>query len=355
MKSKKWKKLLCYIEGGNLLKLKSYLRKNTRLDVNYVVKKGRTPLHIACGLQDDAVVHLLLKYGASVLLQDNKGNTPLHVAAQLAIRKGRRVYDDLFIPLKKHCPVAMEIANHEGETPRSIIEQMKNRKSVGYKGYVDYSSKFRKRKSQEEREWQQKISAECDDEYFETYGQYEDFYCIDPEPEMYDDWAARIAREYASKRRSTEGCSFQKNVTDEERRKQEQQEFQRKLEEEHQQYLLRAHQKGHELRCSKKEQYVQKCSDIFGSSSLAKLAYSDIPWPCRNGAVEDMTAVILHGMDTSDRPAYRRYLRQQQALWHPDKFLQRCSDRLLDKDRDKILATVTALSQALNKLSEEAK
>lgn len=84
------KKMIRYVEEGNLMKLKSYLRKHSDLDVNFSQgKKRRTPLHLACSLGDDAILRLLLKNGADILLKDKKGDTPLHIAANKALKHGK--------------------------------------------------------------------------------------------------------------------------------------------------------------------------------------------------------------------------------------------------------------------------
>lgn len=79
-----------YVEEGSLLKLKSYLRKHRDLDVNFSRgKRQRSPLHLACCLEDDAVLRLLLKHGADVLQRDRRGDTALHVAASRALKHGK--------------------------------------------------------------------------------------------------------------------------------------------------------------------------------------------------------------------------------------------------------------------------
>lgn len=67
--------------------------------------------------------------------------------------------------------------------------------------------------------------------------------------------------------------------------------------------------------------------------------------------MQEMVDVMLHGVDRKDVPVFRKMLRKQQALWHPDKFAQRCEARLEEKDKRLILDTVTALSQELNRLA----
>lgn len=83
------KRVWKYVKEGELLSLKSYLRKHRHLDVNFSKgRKQRSPLHLACYLCNDAVLRLLLKHGADVLRQDRKGDTPLHVAANIARKDG---------------------------------------------------------------------------------------------------------------------------------------------------------------------------------------------------------------------------------------------------------------------------
>lgn len=43
---------------------------------------------MACDLGHDAVLRLLLKHGADVLVKDRKGNTALHVAVNRALKHG---------------------------------------------------------------------------------------------------------------------------------------------------------------------------------------------------------------------------------------------------------------------------
>lgn len=126
-------------------------------------------------------------------------------------------------------------------------------------------------------------------------------------------------------------------------------------EQEHLLYEKRARAKERELREAKKLRYEEGCSQVFSTDGSRLLRYVDIPWPCPAGTPEEMAAVALHGMEPSDKAAYRRFLRRQQALWHPDKFAQRCGARLAEQDRRRILDTVTALSQAFNRLAEACK
>lgn len=119
--------------------------------------------------------------------------------------------------------------------------------------------------------------------------------------------------------------------------------------------MKRGARKEEETRQAKKRRYEEGCAATFHAGSSAgstRLSYSDIPWPAPRGSVQEMLDVMLHGVDRKDLPTFRKLLRKQQAMWHPDKFAQRCEARLEEKDKQRILDTVTALSQGLNSLAQ---
>uniref|UniRef100_A0A3B4DLR8 NF-kappa-B inhibitor-like protein 1 n=1 Tax=Pygocentrus nattereri TaxID=42514 RepID=A0A3B4DLR8_PYGNA len=274
----KQKKVWRYVEEGSLLKLKSYLRKHKDVGMNFSQgKRQRSLLHLSCSQGDDAILRLLLKHGADPLQRDRNEDTPLHLAAK------RAYYDDLVIPLRKHCPAALDAPNKAGVTPLDLLQGL---------NFGQVRSCSRKHREQAEEE-------------------------------------ERRCRELHSR-----------------------------LEREHREYLERAVRKEDETKRGKKRRYEERCAETFSKSTSSgvetssMLGYDDIPWPSPRGSLDEMLAVMLHGADRSDIPTFRKLLRQQQALWHPDKFSQRCGGRLLERDRQKILDTVTALSQELNRLAQ---
>ncbi|KAJ8286294.1 hypothetical protein GJAV_G00036810 [Gymnothorax javanicus] len=362
MAARHQKRVLRYVEGGSLLKLKSYLRKHP-VDLNFCEgRKRRGPLHLACSLGDDAVLRLLLKSGADPLQRDRHGDTPLHLAAKKALKRGKRAYDDLVVPLQKSCPVAMETPNKAGVTPKDLLQWM--REDQFQEPTVDDCSSTA---VDPERAWRDKLLGECQDEFYETFGQYdEDFLHDDVDSEDFADWAERICREYAAKQRAqaqraaaaagtADGKRRRKTKEELDEEAQSRRELQRRLQREHEEYLERVARKQAETRSSRKQQYEEKCAAAFGRESASRLGYADIPWPAPRGSVEEMVEVMLHGSNRADQPAFRKLLRRQQALWHPDKFLQRCGDRLAEGERKHILDTVTALSQELNRLAQSVR
>ncbi|XP_059213759.1 NF-kappa-B inhibitor-like protein 1 [Centropristis striata] len=358
MLSRKQKRVWKYVEEGSLLKLKSYLRKHRDLDVNFSQgKRQRSPLHLACCLGDDAVLRLLLKHGADVLQRDRKGDTVLHIAVNRALKHGKTAYDDLVVPLKKSCPESLNVPNSAGVTPQDLLNWRKQTKTA--------ENMNRPSERDPEKEWLEKLFGECEDEFSETFGVYDadDFLPVDDDEEDFGDWADRIRRQYFDKKHaeaqrlaaSSSGWKKRKSKQEREQEEKSNKELHEKLQREHEEYLARAARKEEETRQGKKRRYDERCAATFNggsSSGVTKLSYSDIPWPAAQGTVQEMVDVMLHGVDRKDVPVFRKMLRKQQALWHPDKFAQRCEARLEEKDKQRILDTVTALSQELNRLAQ---
>ncbi|XP_029565018.1 NF-kappa-B inhibitor-like protein 1 isoform X1 [Salmo trutta] len=216
-------------------------------------------------------------------------------------------------------------------------------------------------KGQTLRKWQENLFGECQDEFFETFGQYDadDLFAEDTDEEDFQDWADRIRQEYVTKqhaeaqRLASSGFhgKRKKEVDEEDRANRA---LHERLQREHEEYLARAARKEEETHQGKKRRYEERCADTVSTDTAAvattKLSYRDIPWTAPKGSVE----VMLHGADRKDMPVFRKLLRRQQTVWHPDRFAQRCGTRLEEGDKQRILETVTALSQELNRLSPEA-
>ncbi|XP_066472525.1 NF-kappa-B inhibitor-like protein 1 [Tiliqua scincoides] len=343
------RRLWRYVDSGRRRKLRRLLQHHREaLNLGEAVgHKTRTPLHRSCARLDHKTATLLLMYGADPCIPDQRGDTALHVAARQVARKGGTVYEDLFVPLRKHSPSAMSIRNRDGKLPGDLLGQAED-KWGPQEAFEENATEC-----DPDREWHRKLLGEWEDENWETSWQYEeDFYTSSSSTETYEDWADRIAREYKQKHRRREEIHQQGPKTEPPKPSLK---LRHALEEEHFQYEKRAQAKEEELKEAKRQRYEEGCSRVFSASSSCPLHYADIPWPCSKGTPEEMAAVALHGTDPSDRVAYRRFVRRQQALWHPDKFVQRCGTRLAEQDRRRILDTVTALSQSFNRLAEAAK
>ncbi|XP_076876558.1 NF-kappa-B inhibitor-like protein 1 [Brachyhypopomus gauderio] len=363
MVSRKQTKIWRYVEEGSFLKLKAYLRKHKDVELNFSQgKRQRSLLHVVCSHGDDAILRLLLKHGADPLRRDRNGDTPLHLAAKRALKYGKTDYDDLVVPLRKHCPAALNTPNHTGVTPSALLEGIRFGQGASLGERCP-------QQADPEQEWREKLFSECQDEFSEMFGQYDaDFLRDDEDEEDYGDWAERIRREYMTKQQArvqrggpSSRSRKSKNEREEEVKEEERsrRELHARLEKEHKEYLERAARKHEETQRGRKTRYEERCAATFHSSTSSSgvepsgmLGYNDIPWPAPRGSLDEMLAVMLHGADRSDVSAFRKLIRRQQALWHPDKFSQRCDGRLLERDRQKIMNTVTALSQELNRLAQ---
>uniref|UniRef100_A0A672ZU87 NF-kappa-B inhibitor-like protein 1 n=1 Tax=Sphaeramia orbicularis TaxID=375764 RepID=A0A672ZU87_9TELE len=350
MVSHRQKRLWKLVEEGRLLKLKSYLKKHLDLDVNFSRgPKGWSPLHLACHRGGDAVLRVLLHHGAGVLQKDSKGDTALHVAANR--REGFVLvgfvlaYDDLVLPLKNICPEAMDVPNSAGVTPGDLgVQPWSSRSTVLHPSEPD-----------PEKEWMEKLFDECEDEFFET----DDFLPVDEDEEDFGDWADRIRREYFDKKHAeAQRLAASSSGWKRKKSKQEAEQEEKSRKELHEEYLKREAQKKEETRQGRKRRYEERCAAAFHSGSSApntKLSYKDIPWPAPHGTVQEMVDVMLHGVDPKNVSAFRKMVLKQQVLWHPDKFAQRCEARLEEKDKQRILETVTALSQELNRRAQSVR
>lgn len=91
------------------------------------------------------------------------------------------------------------------------------------------------------------------------------------------------------------------------------------------------------------------------SRSDRLLSYDDIPWPHASGCDMESVEQFLFGDLEKGSVEYRSYLRRQQVRWHPDRFMHRCAARLVGGHRQRILEKVKALSQLLNRLSQDTR
>ncbi|KAK3088065.1 hypothetical protein FSP39_014204 [Pinctada imbricata] len=102
----------------------------------------------------------------------------------------------------------------------------------------------------------------------------------------------------------------------------------------------------------KKKVYTEKWSKLLKSNEDDILTYSDIPWPFKK-EISEMKTLLFCDIDVKSDD-YRKYLRELQKQWHPDKFVQKLGHRLKPEEREEILNKVKEISQELNKWSESS-
>ncbi|XP_071797298.1 NF-kappa-B inhibitor-like protein 1 [Asterias amurensis] len=362
----KAERLFDYVSQGKVIKVKSFLKRHHRFDLNVVTSRlQRTLLHVACASGDDAVLRVLLKHGARVDVQDIEGDTPLHLALQRVLHGHRHAFEDLVIPILKSCPPnILDVANNRGHTCRQLLrdaDQLQQESSEHLsQDSAEASEEELKRK--EEAEWRARVQEE-----WETAGMWEENTTWDEQgyngqsKESYDEWASRIASEHHQKQQQQFNPSRRTHRTkrDKERdqHKEEKRKFQEKLQAEHERYRQRRSERLHKKLLRQKEEYLQRCAEVFNGEDtvLDSIGYDNLPWPCRHDDPDKMMEVLMCDVDKNNETEMKRFMRSQQLLWHPDKFMQKCGSRLVEDDRGKILERVTKLSQALNRLSKEDK
>ncbi|XP_058966912.2 NF-kappa-B inhibitor-like protein 1 [Pocillopora verrucosa] len=354
-------KLFYYITTGKLHRVRSLFKKHEASYLTALVdRRGRTALHACCLLGDDAIMRLLLKNGANVRATDSDGNTPIHLALRFAVQTVRfSTYNDLIVPLLNYCdnPHVLDERNNEEKTPREYLTDLK-RAYAQRREELEAERKERWHKEHEEKsrlkedlEWERKLQFEESQESYSKYCQ-DDY--IDNMKETYDEWADRITYE---RRQKTEAKKQQKRETRKSSRlrnenEQKARERTRQLEKEHEAYVTRMSVERQKLKLSKSlADYESNCTAVFCSNSTVNLTFVDIPWPTKGGT-KDMIALLGNWSEIKTIEEKRKFLKEQQVRWHPDKFLQRCGNRLDSQDRVKIIEQVNELSKEINALVE---
>nr|XP_021511556.1 NF-kappa-B inhibitor-like protein 1 isoform X2 [Meriones unguiculatus] len=345
-----------YLSAGRLVRAQALLQRHPGLDVD----AGQPPpLHRACARHDAPALCLLLRLGADPAHQDRHGDTALHAAA----RQGPDAYTDFFLPLLSRCPSAMGIKNKDGETPGQIL-------GWGPPWDSDDDEEDEDEDEDEElsreREWRRKLQGELQDEWQEVLGRFEDDASRDTqEPESFSAWSDRLAREHAQKRRQQLQGSCRPPRAEGPSHSWRQQEEEQRL------FRERARAKEEELRESRARRAREASADrgpeppraapraehMRGPGRASLWRFGDVPWPCPGGGDPEAmaAALVARGPPLEEQGALRRYLRVQQIRWHPDRFLQRFRSQIETRELGRVMGTVTALSQALNRHAEALK
>ena len=349
-------KLFYYIKTGRLHRVRSLFKKYEPSHLTaFVDRKGRTPLHACCLLGDDAITRLLLKKGADVRVQDSDGNMPIHFALKYAIQTMQfHAFDDLIVPLLKASGHVFDIENNEGKTPREYLTVLK-RAYAQRREEEEAERKQRWRKEDEEMsekkeklEWERKLQFEASQEDYSIYSR-DDF--LENRQESYDEWVERIVRE---RRRKTESSKQQKTGTNKRQEQQEQKAKERtkELEKEHEAYITQMSIQRQKLKlASSLTDYEKRCLEIFHSNAMSTLKFVDLPWPIE-GDTKQMIDVLVKWSELKSKEERKKFLKDQQVRWHPDKFLQKCGNRLYEEDREQIIEQVKKLSQEINAIIE---
>lgn len=358
-------KLKRYISENRPHKFKSYVRKH-RVQLSHIVlNKNRNLLHYCCKHGAGIVMKWLISEGVDGTIVDSDLCTPLHLALERCLKledNGQHddttlCYNEMILPLVQRFPACMDMKNKAGFSCRQLLHQLvkKREQSEDSETEDDDQYKGQEHNSFDETSWRDKLAAEWQDEYQTTWGNYEpDYTNYSEKNEAYDDWADKIREEYYTKKRAQSAYHNTQRPTQRGKRKHSESktEEQEKLEEARAKMRKRFDEhkeKDREMNILKKRmKYEERYRKLLESDKKLVLKFEDIPWPSEKEQKYDIE-VLFDGMDKSGS-GYKKYLRDQQVRWHPDKFMQRFGHVLDDSEKDKILQRVTVLSQNLNKL-----
>lgn len=376
------KKIVTYVQNAGMLELKQYLKRHKNADLNFRVDgRGRTVLHIAGILGDDGIIRTLLDCGADPKLVDTNGDTACHLAAKWCSRAENYANFKLVMtPFFKANPALAYHKNNDNESPQDILNAGKLRAAQAAEELKEAEDQreeaivAREKKAKEESEVKMKElefaeklqNANDEDNNGDDILFQQAEWLKEEIKETFDDWADRIAREYADKRerynRQNTGTGSKRTATGgigagkrgkegrKNRKERERLEYIDHKKRRVDNYIRAQESAKEEKKIKQKEDYTKKVENMRKGEDI--LAYQDIPWPC-DGTIQDMVEVMLADAPLTEPQKYRKIIHRQQLIWHPDKFQQRTGDRLEPKDKDKILITVQHLSQALNKALEK--
>lgn len=369
MSRKEVTKIKQYIKDDRPQRLKSYVSKH-HIDLTSVeLKHNRNLLHYCCQHGSGSVMRYLLKEKVDGGSLDGISDTPLHVALHRALRyedtgrhaESTQCYTDLILPLIEKYPCLLDRTGVGGSTCRQLLGQLVRRRGhtdeVPISDSEEESIKGSREDLTSEKQWRDKLADEYQYEYQSTWGKYEqsfDNYEQEENAETYDDWTERIRQQYYNKKHAQREAHYaasnrKKRKTEEsgDRKTDKLEEERRKMRERYE----RNQQKDKELRFLKRKmKYETDYKTLYERKVKTTLGYCDIPWPGGDKSEEDIV-ILMQGLE-SGASDFKKYLRQQQIRWHPDKFLQRFGSHIAAAEKDMIMKRVTELSQKLNKLSE---
>jgi len=354
-KRQKQKVVECVVRNDRR-RLKHYIRKYGQEIVNSrSYGKGRTLLHTAARVGSDYIISYLLKLHADCRTQDDRGNTALHVALQYSLSNYTTTcYGDNVAPLLKACPEVVDVRNNSGIKPLHLLRELEDR-SKRARGSPERAEEVHSKTVKDEAGgmgWFDKLADEVDHEYQTSWGAYEeDSYEPTSTTESYDQWADRLHSEYRAKRHAqTSGADSARPRASSKPQwtEQDQSQFEESQRAQHAAREARAASDVRRALTRLKQKYEALCSRVFDDVSCDVIGQEDVPGELTGFKMEQLVAVLLVDMKDSSQEEVKRYLREQQVRWHPDRFLQRCGARIPDEDRDTVTKAVVNISQTIN-------
>ena len=375
-KKKLFKKFCRYMESSRIEKMGKYHSKFLdRGWEDYFLHQinepfgssNKTFLHQEAAKGNIAVIKFLIyKAGVDTYILDKQGNNFIHCALNFILESLDRTFlyfiiDEIFGELSD---ASMSQSNKYGETAFDMFDEIA-RLLQTQQLLIEPESESDDDKEMNDREWNERIFAEMaaddyrhhnndmfhEDEHRDTYRK--------TKRETFEEWGNRMSAEYRHK-----------HTTKPEHTKPNKQNCGEQPSEPKKRKLgpvnnLKAVRYNFEI-LQQREQYENACSNVFANNKDGTvLKFDALPWKYFPGFTNISTSIdkidekillngmielFSHGFTDQDKI---RYLKVQRIRWHPDKFLQKCGQRLEENDSSEILELVKSISQEIN--SEIAK
>ncbi|ESP00873.1 hypothetical protein LOTGIDRAFT_172971 [Lottia gigantea] len=377
------KRIKKYIENDRPQKLKSMMIKH-RIDINErILGKGQSLLHYGVKKCAFGIVGFLLKSKIDLTIKNDKGLTAVEVAIRKSFKSKKstalKIYEEMVIPLVDNQPSSKSLDRKIKNKLKILQDKLfhKEHNSTFYCNVDDSNLPSTESDSEDESEedvdsedddkrWNEKMTAEIEEDFLSSHGRYEGQYDEDfqeeTEKETYDQWAYRIHKEYKTKlstnrnhpyRRSTNSTNQDESKTENSKQKIKEEKLRQRRKELEKIYEEKQKKMKEIEKIEAKYKYEEKYRKLFkskGDKSLIR--FCDVPWPFTS-KLSEIFELLFCDLPDKNSDMYRKYLRDQQIRWHPDKFKQNFGEFLHEHDREKILQRVTEISQSLNQLSEK--
>ena len=339
-------KLLRLAEKYRCENLEYYLHK----EMNRKRSGKKRSLHMFCIAGDISMVKVFLKIGADINLVDSEGNSALHCALNYALETlDCHFFQEVVLDMLNISSETLATSqNRYGETPQAMADEFLKLVMIEQERFLDCPEEESFTQTNESG-WNRRL---CDEIALEDPFSLED-YSLEEHTDSYHykesfhEWGDRMGREYYNKHHHLPSKYVKPprmKVPDPPSAT---------LQSSSSCYISNLKKKVDLM--DRRNRYEERCNFVFCADNKTKiLTFRDIPWPLSSMSQgcylseedkTDISTMFLFGFDGKNQI---KYLRKQQVQWHPDRFQQRCKDRLNPKDQDAILNLVTELSMWIN-------
>ena len=342
---------------SELRKVRETLKKDGNLELfrtelNTLEKKlGTTYFQHLCNTGRITDVNTLLDLGADVGVTNQSGSNCLHIALNYVLENfdWKFFHSAVFRMVVSASENELKAINKYGESPEEMLTEILDVLLTNQSQYTIESEN----ENESEQNWNEKLFFEmqADDPFSnESYIQEEHSDTFRYQ-ETYLEWGNRMRTEYEKKHVRYKPVHSQGKR---ERQSKETGQAEIAMGPRVTKDLLKRFRI-----VEAREIYEEKCRLIFGGYGPQKITFKEVPWPVEPSGnykdilskyVQDTVELFTYGFAGEEK---KRYLKQQQIRWHPDRFKQKCLDKLDCTEADQILELVNTIAQTVNAVLAE--